>query len=165
MPLPQATDLLQLILNSSLVLAGFAGVVAAISQGGTHKLDPIRRLSLINLLATSFGALFVAFIALALLLTGMEESLVWRLLSGVGIIGAVIFDLYSARTVMRTHGTSRRDVITLTLVSLPLLLVCLTLLWNIFTEGAFWPIFLLLTAYFAIGCFSFIQLLLAPERQ
>ena len=56
----------------------------------------------------------------------------------------------------------RRNTRVLLAINGPLLIVCAVQLWNIVTRGEFWPVLLLLVTLFAIGCFSFVRLLLSP---
>ena len=154
-------DLLHLIVEASLALAGFAGVVTVLTRRGAAALPVFHRLSLVNLLATALGALFLSLVALVLLSAGIMESIVWRAISGAGLLVSLYFASASTRTILSNSGEGdrRRNTMILLAINGPLLLVCGVQLWNIATQGEFWPVLLLLVTLFAIGCFSFVRLL------
>ncbi len=155
---------LHLIVEASLGLAGFAGVVTALAKRGARELHALHRLNLVNLLATSLGALFLSLGGLALLAAGVEEPLTWRVVSASGLLVTLYFGSKSIRTVVAAAGTGRRQqsLPALLAINVPLLVVCLVQVWNLVVLAAFWPVFVLLVALFAIGCFSFVRLLFAP---
>jgi len=154
---------LHLIVEASLALAGFAGVVTALTRRGARELPALHRLSLMNLLATSFGALFLSLAALVLLAAGAGEPIVWRIVSGAGLLVTLYFATVSIRTVLSNTEEQRRRQSTSALlaVNVPLLVVCGLQAWNLAVLAAFWPVLLLLVALFGVGCYSFVQLVYA----
>lgn len=155
-------DLLNLIVEASLALAGFAGVVNALAQRGAGALPAMRHLNLVNLLATSFGALFLSLAGLGMMVAGLEEPLTWRILSAVGLLITAYFMIRSANAVVaavRDRGAGGLRV--LLTINVSLLFVCVIQVWNATFLGSFWPVFALLVALFAVGCFSFTRLLFA----
>lgn len=159
-----SVESLYLIVEASLALAGFAGVVTVLSKRGVSDLAPLHRLNLVNLLATSFAALFLSLAAMVLLAAGVAEPLVWQAISLTGLLLTVYFSFRSLRTIIAAQPRERRGrgPLTLWVVNLPLLPVCLVQVWNVVGLGEFWPVLLLLVALFAIGCMSFVRLLFAP---
>lgn len=156
-------DLLQLIVEASLGLAGFAGVVNALAGRGARSLSRLHQMNLVNLLATAFGALFLSLAALAMMVAGIEERTIWRTLSTAGLIVTVYFAIRSVQAIVAEIGTRAAATSGSVLaIDGPLLILCALQIWNTAVLGAFWPFFLLLIALFAIGCFSFTRLLLAP---
>jgi hypothetical protein len=155
-------DLLQLVVEASLALAGFAGVVNALAVRRERSLATVVRLRLVNLLSTSFASMFLSLGALGMLSAGLDESLVWRVVSGVGLLVSIYFSTESIRTVARTVGREQawRNP-TLWMINLPFSVVCGVQVWNVIALGAFWAFFLLVVALFAIGCASFVSLLFA----
>ncbi len=153
-------DLLQLVVEASLGLAGFAGVVNALSVRREATLASLVRLHLVNLLSTSFSAMFLSLGALGMLSAGLEERLVWRIVSGMGLPGCLYFSTRSIRTVASMVGRERawRNW-ALWMINVPLFVVCFVQVWNMLVLGAFWAFFLLVVALFAIGCTSFVSLL------
>lgn len=154
-------ELLQLIVEASLAVAGFAGIVNVLSardaSGATRTL---RRMNMVNLLGTAFCALFLSLGALAMLVAGVEESLVWRVLSGLGLLINLFFAWRSIRIVSSaSRGPTPRTTGILLAINLPLSVVLGFQIWNILVAGEFWPFFLLLAADFVIGCLSFARLL------
>lgn len=158
-------DLLLLMVEASLGLAGFAGVVTALSKRNTRELSALYRMSLVNLLATSFGALFLSLVVLAMLSAGVEEASAWRFASAGGTLVTAYFGARSVQTLLAQLG--RRHALrspTVWAVNLPLLLVCALQLWNVVSLGEFWPVVSLLIAWFGLGCFSFVRLLFDPAE-
>ena len=157
------SDSLHLIVEASLALAGFAGVVTALRSRGEGQLHVLHRLSLTNLLSTSLVSLFLSLVALVLLAADVAEATVWRISSGVGLLPSLYFGSASVRTVLANAGERQRRRSTATLIAIngPLLIICAIQVWNIVTLGEFWPVLLLLVALFAIGCFAFVRLLFA----
>jgi hypothetical protein len=156
-------EILYLIVEASLALAGFAGVVTVLTKRDVPALAILHRLSLINLLATAFAALFLSLTALVLLSAGLDQSWVWRVVSAGGLIPSVYFGSRSVRTVLAS-SSDRRGVGILLAINVPLLLVCLVQVWNVAVLGEFWPVLLLLVALFGIGCYSFVSLLFGVDE-
>ena len=155
---------LYLIVEASLALAGFAGIVTVLSKRGASELSPIHRLNLVNLLATSFGALFMSLTAMVMLAAAVAEPFVWRTISIAGLLTTLYFTSKSIRTIMAAEGQGHQRLgpARFLAINLPLLLVCLVQVWNVIGPGEFWPVLLLLVALFGIGCLSFVRLLFAP---
>ena len=155
------TDALYLIVEASLGLAGFAGVVTVLSKRGGDGLPVLLRLGLINLLGTALGALFFSLIALVMLSAGVEGSMVWRIVSAVGGAVALSFAGYNLGTVWRRPVRAEGLALRLLAINVPLVIVCAVQAWNAAVLGEFWPVLLLLTALFGIGCYSFVRLVFA----
>ncbi|MCR9096069.1 MAG: hypothetical protein NXI30_17735 [bacterium] len=155
------SEVLMLIVEASLGLAGFAGVVTAVGQRSVTDLVELQRLNLVNLLATAFGALFMSLGALALQSAQVDDATIWRIWSAVGIVPMLFFGVRSMLTVGRSIGLAQaaRSPTLLTINTLGLL-TCGLQIWNVSSAGFFWPFFVLLITLFALGCFSFARLLL-----
>jgi hypothetical protein len=156
---------LHLIVEASLALAGFAGVITVLAKRGARELPPLYRLSLVNLLATSLGALFSSLAALVMLAAGIGQPLVWRTISGIGLLVTLYFS-YRSFVAVVSAGTGERQgrsMATLLVINSSLLCVCVVQVWNILYLGEFWPVLLLLVALFAVGCYSFVLLLFSPS--
>ncbi|GEM_PF-2280670 len=160
------SEVLMLIVEASLALAGFAGVVTALGRRGTGHLISPRNLNLVNLLATSFGALFLSLGALALQSADVADATTWRACSAIGLVTLVFFSARSLREITRSIGMRRavRSIV-LYAINLPIVVVCALLVWNILLAAVFWPFFVMLVVMFAIGCFSFARLLLFPSSE
>jgi len=157
------SDLLTLIVEASVALAGFAGIVGAIGQGGNFSPLMTHELSLVNLLSTSFGALFMSLTALALLVAGVDESLTWRFSSALSLIVTLFFTLRAYRTISRV-GEAQSTFRSLRKLSiLSILATCGLQAWNALYLGQFWPLFVLLIALFAIACAAFTRLVFALD--
>ena len=159
MEIPSPSDLLQLLVEASLALAGFASIVVVISEGGLSKLSDVQRLNLVNLLATSFGALFSALICLGLLAASVDPAQVWQIISAFGLVMTLYFGVRGFRQIVRSTGYSSSTVLASLLINLPLLLVCGLLIWNVLGSSLFWPVFAWLGFLFLLGVFSFVRLI------
>ncbi len=155
------SEALYLIVEASLALAGFAGVITVLAKRGASELPRLHRLDLVNLLATSLAALFLSLAALVLLAAGTRDPIVWRVISGVGVLVTLYFGGKSTQTVMATPEGRREGTPALVAINGPLLLVCAAQVWNLVDLGEFWPVLLLLSALFAVGCYAFVRLLFA----
>jgi hypothetical protein len=158
----EPTETLQLVVEASLALAGFAGVVTALTQRGVSDLPPLHRLRLVNLLATSLGALFASLAALTMLAAGVDEASCWRILSGISVLISGFFTLRSIWLIAFVHREGRplQGPSSVWIVNVGLLCVYVLQLWNAVHAGAFWPFLLMLVSLFAVGCLSFVGLLL-----
>ncbi len=157
-------EVLMLIVEASLGLAGFAGVVTAVGRRDAVYDVTLQRLNLVNLLATAFGALFLSLGALALQSAYVDGATVWPVCSAVGLLIMVYFATRSFLEIVRTIGPGRTlRTPTVYVINAPVVLVCGLQIWNVFEGSAFWPFFVLLITMFAIGCFSFARLLFAPR--
>lgn len=164
MDIPSPSDLLQLIVEASLALAGFASIVVALSEGGISKLSDVQRLNLVNLLATSFGALFTALICLGLLASSVDEAKTWQFTSAFGLATTLFFSIRSFRRVIGAMGYTTYTIGVSVLINVPLAAVCLLLVWNVFAGMQFWPVFLWLGFLFLLGVFSFLRLIFHREE-
>ena len=155
------SEVLMLIVEASLGLAGFAGVVTAVGRRSVENLVELQRLNLVNLLATAFGALFMSLGALALQSAQVDDATVWQVCSAVGIVPMLYFALRSVLAIGRSIGAAQviRTPV-LYAINVSVLVVCGLQLWNVLAASLFWPFFVLLITMFAIGCFSFARLLL-----
>ncbi len=161
-PAPDA--LLMLVVEASLGLAGFAGIVTVLDRRDRSDIRFSLSLNLVNLLATAFGALLLSFGALIALSANVSAQATWRIASAGGMSLSVFFGIRSVLLLAGDLGWERtRRAVLLYAVNLPLLALCFLQLWNILFWGEFWPFFALLVDLFAIGCFSFVRLLRTPE--
>ncbi len=161
----EPTELLYLIVEASLALAGFAGVVNALSRRAGSSIGPMPRLRLVNLLATSFAALFLSLLALGLHAIEIEPGKVWRIVSAVGLPPMIYFPIHSAREIAKAFGpdVARRSK-PLYIVNVPVFLVCVLQVWNVVAGGLFWPFFVFVVTLFGVGSWSFVSLVLYDEE-
>ena len=161
----EPTEVLYLIVEASLALAGFAGVVNALTRRAGSAIGVMPRLRLVNLLATSFAALFLSLLALGLHAMDVEPATVWRIVSAAGLPPMVYFPIHSIREIRRTFGpeAARRSA-PLWVVNVPVFFVCVLQVWNVAVGGLFWPFFAFVVTLFAVGSWSFVFLVLYEEE-
>ena len=95
---------------------------------------------------------------------GLAHPVIWRIVSGAGLLVTVYFSSFSIRTVLAAVGTARRkqSLRLLLSIGIPLLIVCLAQIWNVIHVGEFWRVLLLLAALFVVGCYGFVRFLFSP---
>jgi hypothetical protein len=116
----QPEDLLPTLIELSVAVAGFSGVVAALSPHGPSKWSPIQRALFSALLGGTAISVGVALIGMVLLAAPIETNTAWACTSAVHLIclvGIIILRV-------REHRTSDAAI---SAISLPILVaVCLT---------------------------------------
>ena len=146
------------IVEFSIALAGFSGIVVALGkQAG--RWDPADRFRMLNILIIAFGAAFMAYVPMGLAHAGLSGSLLWRLSSGM-LASFLTIILVFAILRMRSQPAEIRRLLNPTLRRLLVggtAFVVLTQLANIVGLG-FQPCFVL---YFA----ALVWLLIAAALQ
>ena len=74
-------ELLTAIIEASVALLGFSGLVVALGRRASGEWSPVEKLRLINLLGTGVILLGCTLLALTLLSAGLSHAVVWALSS------------------------------------------------------------------------------------
>lgn len=148
---------LYVVVQVSIAITGFAGIVTAVQVG----LKPeVLMLRLFNLLSCSFAALFVSAFALVLLHANVDEHLTWQILSVlivvVSAVGSVL-SLYQVKQV-RSSDPDFGDVTTAIIINGSLLLTLVLLIVNVVQWQTFWPVLIGIFWPFGLACYSFAKL-------
>lgn len=76
-------SVLSSVIEVGIGVAGFSGIVAAISRRSREEWSSVERIRLNSLLGSSFSAIFFSFLPFILLSAGMSIVLTWRTSSAV----------------------------------------------------------------------------------
>lgn len=155
-----------ILVEASVAIAGFSGVVVAVGRRATGEWSPLERSRLLNLLSTSFAVLFYSLGALVLLHAGTAETILWRIGSmgwALGATGAIV--IVARRLAQIPRGDAERPSTASRVFWLggTGVFVALSLL-NAFTLGDFWPFLASQVWLFGLACMSFSRLLLVLGR-
>ena len=155
-------DFLTVIVEASVGLLGFTGVVVTFGRGSESAWSARERFRLANLLGWGAIALASALLSLALLSAELQPPMLWRISSLGWLVLATPFTIW----VTRWRYPAWRDsmprtgfpwvyfiasVLAFTIVAL--LQLVNAALWN-----SFWPHFSALAATFGLGAIQFVRL-------
>ena len=164
--MPDPVQTLMILVEASVAMAGFSGVVVVFGRRTEREWSQIERARLTNLLTTSFAVLFLPLAALVLLHAGTDPATTWRIGSATWSIISTSQIVLTAR---RFAQVSRDDpelpnaawiVIILSLTGAFVLLSVA----NVVTIREFWPFLAALVWLFGLACYSFTRLLLVAGR-
>lgn len=155
---------LYLLIQVSVALAGFAGIVSAVRE---DKRQVLLRFRLFTLLYCAFSTLFAAAFALVLLHAGLASAEAWRATS------AVIVVLSSAGAVSswrRSNAVTAVDprfgrLSRVILINGTLAPIIGLLIYNAIDWAQFWPVLIGILWPFGLACYAFAQLLFGREGQ
>lgn len=158
-------DYLTLIGELAIGVAGFSGVVAALTRRSTGEWRPVDVVRLQGLLRISIGVAMWAVVTALLLSAGVPEPLLWRTVSGSWFVLTAIGVFSMARLVRARLAASREDasrglsvfVVTGALVSFALQAVNALLLaaaWPHLTALA-WGLFISLVLFLRLATVAF----------
>jgi hypothetical protein len=144
-------ELLTAIIEASVALLGFSGLVIALGRRSSGEWSPVEKLRLINLLGTGVMLLGCTLLALTLLSAGLSQDVVWAL-SSVGWV--VIFPPYLVWALSRVSRMEKDDTITVTyrvVVGAVVAVTATIQLANAASLQDFWPFFLALAAILVLA--------------
>jgi hypothetical protein len=143
------------IIEVGIAIAGFTGIVIAISRGDPAR-DETRALFISILLLTSFASVFFAFLPMLLSIAGLSESVVWPSSSAAFLVyfaGVVVFR-------MRRVAAVRAHLPTPIRVGMSVFLVAAAgQIPNLWLWREPWPYLVLLVAYVSYSFSVFVTLL------
>ncbi len=154
----QPADFFSLVIEVSITIAGFSGIVIVLGRRAAGEWSPRDRLQLRALLLSTMTPMAISGLVLFLLSTEMAEDYVWRISSGfaVGLFAfQSITGIRRARSLLRDE-TEYTTMYVLLGVSISVALLCLA---NAVSIVALWPIALMTVWLIGLSLFNFIQLL------
>ncbi len=95
--MPDPVETLRILVEASVAMAGFSGVVVVFGRRAEREWSQIERARLANLLTTSFSVLFLSLTALVLLHAGTDPKITWRIGSATWSIIATYVVVLTAR--------------------------------------------------------------------
>ena len=155
-----------ILVEASVAIAGFSGVVVAFGRRTEEEWSRLERRRLVLLLTGSFSVLFLSLAALVLLHAGTDPATTWRIGSATWSIIAIYQNVRGAR---RALQVSRDDpdlpnvVWIVTIIGLTFVIILLSLA-NALAMGQFWPFLAALVWLFGLACYAFARLLLVVGR-
>ena len=163
--MPDPVETLRILVEASVAIAGFSGVVVVFGRRATGEWSELERTRIRNLLGTSFTVLFLSLVALLLLHSGIEPKTTWRVGSAAWSVSAT----YNLILVLRGHRSARGDPQRSSTISVVLMIgasvIVLGLnLANALVLGRFWPFLTALIWLFAGACYTFSRLLLLRRQ-
>ncbi|GEM_PF-2580878 len=159
-------DALSTLAEVAIGLAGFSGIVLALSRRG-NALDPWDAVRMAALLGTSLIPAFVALVPAGAIASGLAPSMGFRLASGLAVPVIVAFLAVVARMGRRIDPASVAPYTTaIRLVGngaglVNIVLQSLNALWL----GTFWPLYLGLMLLLGYSCVQFALILCTPARR
>ena len=163
--MPDPVETLRILVEASVAIAGFSGVVVVFGRRATGEWSELERTRIRNLLGTSFTVLFLSLVALLLLHSGIDPETTWRVGSSAWSVGAT----YNVILILRDRRSVRGDPQLISTISVALVIGATVIvvglnLANALVLGWFWPFLTALIWLFAAACYTF-ALLLLPRRR
>jgi len=163
--MPDPVETLRILVEASVAIAGFSGVVVVFGRRATEEWSELERSRIRNLLITSFTVLFLSLVALLLLHSGIDSETTWRVGSAAWSVSAT----YNLILVLRGHRSARGDpqrssTTSVALVIGTTIIVVGLNLANALVLGRFWPFLTALIWLFAASCYTFARLLLLRRQ-
>ena len=155
----EPSDALFNVVEASLALAGFAGIVTALGQRREGDWRPVDRDRVVNLLLSTLFPFASSLLTLTLIYARVQS--VWRVSSAVLAIFLLLAGMFRWRPVLRvlkaTGDSIGRSYVAATYVSISALFVLQ--LANLFHFNTFWPYFGGIALILCIGASQFARLL------
>ena len=164
--MPDPVETLMILVEASVAMAGFSGVVVVFGRRAEREWSPIERHRLEYLLTASFTVLFLSLAALVLLHAGTDPQTTWRIGSATwSIIGTYVIVLITRRAarVSRDDPELPNAAWIVLLLGLTGAFVLLSLA-NALTMREFWPFLAALVWLFGLACYVFTRLILVATR-
>jgi hypothetical protein len=152
-------ELLTALIEPSIALLGFSGLVAALGRRSSGEWSPVEKLRLINLLAMGVTVLACALLALTLLSAGLSQTAVCPLSSVAWVVLVLPFAVWTfSRTLrMPEYRTASRAFLNV-VIAVVAATAAIQVANAIFLQE-FWPFFLGLAVLLIIGVTQFFRLL------
>lgn len=155
----QPADFLSLVVEVSITIAGFSGIVIVLGRRARGEWSPRDQIQLRALLLSSMMPLAISGLGLFLLTTELTVGSVWRICS---VFAICLFGFHATTGIRRARQSLKNEIDPATiyvLYSVSISVILLLGLANTFAIVAFWPIALLLVWMIGLSLFNFIQLL------
>jgi hypothetical protein len=152
-------ELLTAIIEASVALIGFSGLVVALGRRASGEWSPVEKLRLINLLGTGVILLGCTLLALTLLSAGLSHAVVWALSSVAWVVLVLPFLVWAFS---RASRVAADDTVTRTYRVVVAAVVAVTAaiqVANAIFLQEFWCFFLALAAILILGVTQFFRLL------
>jgi len=157
----EPSDVLFNLVEASIALAGFAGIVTVLGRRSAGDWSPIDRARLANLLASTLTAFGSALVTLVLLSAHLEPRLVWQASSGLllAVSGPATFAIARRAALFSREPGPSPNVLYTSVVLLAQGAALALQAANVVHLQAFWPYFAGLVVDLGIGASQFVRLL------
>jgi hypothetical protein len=155
----EPVELLTAIIEASVALLGFSGLVVALGRRASGEWSPAEKLRLVNLLATGVILLGCTLLALTLLSAGLLHAVVWTLSSVAWVALVPPFVVWAFS---RASRVAKDDTVTGTyrvVVGAVVVATAAVQVANAAYLAEFWPFFLALAVLLILGVTQFFRLL------
>ena len=160
----QPSEALSACAQVAVTLAGFAGVVVAFRSGSVHEWSKIDKFRLRILLMNSGMPLVLSMVAITLLSSNMNPTLVWRLCSLIAFVIMVFIAQGYSRSARGLTGEEFKKRSVFYVSGVLGISATLLQLYNFIRLQAFWPFFLGIATFLVLGMLQFILLVLAGHE-
>ena len=154
-----AVEFLTAIVEASVGLLGFTGVVVALGRNPGSSWSAPDRTRMMNLLGWGAITLGSALLSLALISAELQPELVWRVSSLPWLACAVAFMTWMSVRVFRGRPYPFSVVVYIVITYISMILAAVLQLGNVAQWSAFWPHFSALAVGLGLGLSQFIRFL------
>jgi len=151
-------DFLSLVVEISIAIAGFSGIVVVLGRRQSGEWTSVDRLRLRGLLNASFAPMGLSGLALILLASEVPSDAVWRICSSIYAFLYAVFWTHGMR-LAASLGPDETNRAQMLLVGFSGVGVILLLTANTISIAAFWPFSIGLVYHTALALFNFVGLL------
>ena len=155
-------EVLGIAVQVAVALAGFTGVVAVFGTNPVHEWTQLNRLRLRLLLTMSSIPVALCLISLVLLTTGLQETVIWRVMSGTAALAFMTAAIMAQRAMSRVSASefdssdgSRAVFHTTGAVGASSILL---LVYNAGLLGDFWPFLTAMVISMLAALLQFVRL-------
>lgn len=155
----EPSDALFTVVEASIALAGFSGIVSALGQRSIGIWQPNDRARIVDLLTATLVPFVFSLFSLILIYAEIES--VWRVSSAALALGALVALVSSWCDPLRVREERRIPIgnFYVAVVYSTLVLLAVLQVWNLFFCKSFWPYFAGLAVILIIGVSQFVRLL------
>jgi len=154
----QPADFFSLVVETSITIAGFSGIVIVLGRRAAGDWSPRDRIQLRALLISSITPIAISGLGLFLLTTGIPMTYAWIICS-VFAVGLFAFQMTNGIRLAKKELREQLNRVTIAVLFFISAVVSLINILNAVAIAAFWPLALLLIWLIGVSLFNFIQLL------
>lgn len=156
-------DILLTLAEVSVAFAGFSGVVAVFGRRDPETWSFADRFRFFSLVQASLSSLLLCIMPFGMLALNISESTVWRSMSALFVLYAIVVVIFSSRRFLATSSSDRggftMSVFPVAIaVSAPLLVASI---YNVVVSAAFGPFLAALIFLLILSSFLFARMLVS----
>ena len=155
----EPVELLTAIIEASVALIGFSGLVIALGRRSSGEWSPLEKLRLVNLLGVGVILLGCTLLALILLSAGLSHAVVWALSSVAWVVLVLPFAVWAFSRAPRVVEDDTVTSMYRVVVGAVVAATAAIQVANAIVLQEFWPFFLGLAVLLILGVTQFFRLL------